>query len=117
MSTLLVIAEELVELHAVEQIANHIEPRGNYDVQLEASLTLLNILTEDNLLATCRSRVDGLNLRSKLAEILRQCGDKPECLEINEFSQILLQRLFNETKSNSAGNLKTNLLDDDHAER
>lgn len=82
-----------MKLNAVEQIAGQIEPHGDFDVQLEATLSLMNILT-DNQQATFRCRESGLNLQTKLKDIIRLCDDKPECLEIVEFSHSLMDKLF-----------------------
>lgn len=110
-------SDELVRMNAVEQIAGQIEPHGDYDVQLEAILSLTNVLTHDNEMAIDRCRVAGLNLRSKLNEILQQCEDKPECMEINEFSQILLERLFGDSTLGNSLKTKHKLVDDEQAER
>lgn len=99
-------------MNAMDQIAGQVEARVDYCAQLEATLSLINVLTTDNQFAIDRCRPAGLNLYTKLKDIRRQGGDKPECQEINEFSQILLERLFDDTSFANASNAKEKLLDD-----
>lgn len=71
-------ADEFVKLKATEQVIVLLRPSSGYDVQLEASLTVLNILTE-NVEAVSLCRESHLNVRSILQEIIKTAGGRAEC--------------------------------------
>lgn len=102
-------------MNAVEHIAAQIKPEGNYNAHLEATLSLLNELTTENDSATHQCRVAGLNLQTKFKEIIRLCDDKPECLEMIQYSVALLESLFDDRSFGPEGNDK--LVDEEPAER
>lgn len=87
------VRDELIKLKVIDFILPIIQPKSDYDVLLETALSAICLITEnDETFSRCRS--PELNFRSQLDEIIKIAGDKPECKEIVEYSQILLKRLF-----------------------
>lgn len=71
-------ADEFVKLKAIDHIAHLLIPKNDFDVRLEATLSTLNIFTE-NVEAASRCRESELNLQNKLQEIVKTLQNKPAC--------------------------------------
>lgn len=87
------VLDELIKLKAIDFILPIIQPKPDYDIVLETALSSLCLFTENDEAAS-RCQSPEFNFRSKLDEILQIAGDKPECKEIVEYSNVLLKRLF-----------------------
>lgn len=87
------VRDELVKLKVIDFIVPVIQPKDDYDILLETTLAVLCTLTE-NADAMTRCQSSDLNLRSSLKEIIQLGADKPECKEAVDYSQTLMQRLF-----------------------
>lgn len=87
------VRDELIKLKVIDFILPIIQPKTDYDVVLETALSALCLFTENNEAAS-RCQSPEFNLRSQLDEIIQIAGDKPECKETVEYSQLLLKRLF-----------------------
>lgn len=72
----------------------------DYDVKLETTLSALNILTECNA-AVVRCQEPHLNLNNILNEITQISVGRSECLEIVEYSQCILEKVFNSNNDNT----------------
>lgn len=93
------IRDELLKLKVIEQIVPTIELHTEYNMRLETTLSLLCQFTEISD-AIVRCQAPELSLKQTLEEIIRLAEDKPECRETIEYSQLLLQRIF-DSKSDS----------------
>lgn len=87
------IRDELLKLKVIEQVVPTIELHTDYNMRLETTLSLLCQFTEDSE-AISRCQAPELGLKTTLEEIIRLAGDKPECREAVEYSQLLLQRIY-----------------------
>lgn len=87
------VRDELIKLKVIDFILPTIQPKPEYDILLETALSALCQFTENNEAAS-RCQSPEFTLRSQLDEIIQIAGDKPECQETVEYSEILLQRLF-----------------------
>lgn len=87
------VRDELIKLKVIDFILPIIQPKPDYDIVLETALLALRLFTE-NVEAAKRCQSPEFNFRSQLDVIIQIAGDKPECKEIVEYSQVLLKRLF-----------------------
>lgn len=87
------VRDELIKLKVIDFLLPIIQPKPEYDIALETVLSALCLFTENNEAAS-RCQSSKLNLRSQLDEIIQIAGDKPECKETVQYSQVLLNRLF-----------------------
>lgn len=84
---------DLIKLNVFKIITPLIQPTTEYNDCLETLLSLLCCLTEQP--ETVKQYLEGgNNLAVILAEIVKLGNDKPECKEIVEYSQTLLENLF-----------------------
>lgn len=87
------VRNELVKLKAVDHVTAVLEPKEEYDVRLETTLSVLCLLTENtDALERCRSA--DLNLRQTIDDIIKLAGNKPECRETVEYAQALKEKVF-----------------------
>lgn len=87
------VRDELIKLKIIDLILPTIQPKSEYNILLETTLSVLCLFTEDSEAIT-RCQLSEFNLKSQLEEIIQMAGDKPECKEIVEYSETLLKRLF-----------------------
>lgn len=87
------VRDELIKLKVIDFLLPIIQPKPEYDNVLETVLSALCLFIENDEAAS-RCQSPELNLRSQLDEIIQMAGDKPECKETVEYSQVLLKRLF-----------------------
>lgn len=72
------IADQLVKMNAIEKIIETIQPKDQYDVRLEQTLSALDALINTDE-AIKRSRDGKLNLRDNLDKVIALGTEKPEC--------------------------------------
>lgn len=89
---------EFINLKVVEHIIELLKPVDEYDVSVETALSVLCMLT-DSTDAINRCQTSELNLKQTIDSIIELADDKPECREIVEYAQILLQKVFNSTET------------------
>lgn len=89
---------EFIKLKVIEHIIELLKPVDEYDVSVETALSVLCMLI-DSPDAINRCQTSELNLKRTIDCIIALAGDKPECREIVEYAQILLQKIFNCTET------------------
>lgn len=87
------VRDKLITIRIVDMIIPTIQPQESYTMCLETALSVLCILTE-NSEAIDQCRAPEFNFKKTLEEVIQVAGDKPECREIVEYSQLLLKQIF-----------------------